>query len=119
MSVTGKVAEYNEGSSSNLTSTQIEQSIKNLGQGQQLPDPVTLGKGGRPIPAAIIDNDGMTTFDPEEDAIDFYESLEGMLVRLRDQRSLVRIGQAAVPTTLRPVSRTISRMSLRQPADWS
>lgn len=83
MSVTGKVAEYNEGSSSNLTSTQIElQSIKNLGQGQQLPDPVTLGKGGRPIPAAIIDNDGMTTFDPEEDAIDFYESLEGMLVRL-------------------------------------
>ncbi|MCI1773900.1 MAG: 5'-nucleotidase C-terminal domain-containing protein [Paenibacillus lautus] len=83
VSVTGKVAEYNEGSSSNLTSTQIElQSIKNLGQGQQLPDPVTLGKGGRPIPAAIIDNDGMTTFDPEEDAIDFYESLEGMLVRL-------------------------------------
>ncbi|WP_411553794.1 5'-nucleotidase C-terminal domain-containing protein [Paenibacillus lautus] len=83
VNVTGKVAEYNEGSSSNLTSTQIElQSIKNLGQGQQLPDPVTLGKGGRPIPAAIIDNDGMTTFDPEEDAIDFYESLEGMLVRL-------------------------------------
>lgn len=83
VSVTGKVAEYNEGSSSNLTSTQIElQSIKNLGQGQQLPDPVTLGKGGRPIPAAIIDNDSMATFDPEEDAIDFYESLEGMLVRL-------------------------------------
>ncbi|WP_194540523.1 5'-nucleotidase C-terminal domain-containing protein [Paenibacillus sp. JZ16] len=83
VSVTGKVAEFNEGSSSNLTSTQIElQSIKNLGQGQQLPDPVTLGKGGRPIPAAIIDNDGMTTFDPDEDAIDFYESLEGMLVRL-------------------------------------
>lgn len=83
VSVTGKVAEYNEGSSSNLTSTQIElQSFKNLGQGQQLPDPVTLGKGGRPIPDAIIDNDGMTTFDPDEDAIDFYESLEGMLVRL-------------------------------------
>ena len=119
MSVTGKVAEYNEGSSSNLTSTQIEpQSIKNLGQGQQLPDPVTLGKGGRPIPAAIIDNDGMTTFDPEEDAIDFYESLEGMLVRLPHQRSLVRIDKRRYPT-LRPVSRTISRMSLRQPADWS
>ncbi|MCM3260929.1 5'-nucleotidase C-terminal domain-containing protein [Paenibacillus lautus] len=83
VSVAGKVAEYNEGSSSNLTSTQIElQSFKNLGQGQQLPDPVTLGKGGRPIPDAIIDNDGMTTFDPDEDAIDFYESLEGMLVRL-------------------------------------
>ncbi|MFB4331308.1 5'-nucleotidase C-terminal domain-containing protein [Paenibacillus sp. CR_12] len=83
VSVAGKVAEYNEGSSSNLTSTQIElQSFKKLDQAQQLPDPVLLGKGGRPIPAAIIDNDGMTTFDPEEDAIDFYESLEGMLVRL-------------------------------------
>ncbi|MHA2855711.1 5'-nucleotidase C-terminal domain-containing protein [Paenibacillus lautus] len=83
VSVAGKVAEYNEGSSSNLTSTQIEmQSFKKLDQAQQLPEPVTLGKGGRPIPAAIIDNDGMTTFDPEEDAIDFYESLEGMLVRL-------------------------------------
>ncbi|EGG34222.1 5'-nucleotidase C-terminal domain-containing protein [Paenibacillus sp. HGF5] len=83
VSVIGKVAEYNEGSSSNLTSTQIEmQSFKKLDQAQQLPEPVTLGKGGRPIPAAIIDNDGMTTFDPDEDAIDFYESLEGMLVRL-------------------------------------
>lgn len=83
VSVTGKVAEFNEGSSSNLTSTQIElQSIKKLDQAQQLPEPVTLGKGGRPIPAAIIDNDSMTTFDPGEDAIDFYESLEGMLVRL-------------------------------------
>lgn len=83
VSVSGKVAEYNEGSSSNLTSTQIElRSFKKLDQAQQLPDPVLLGKGGRPIPAAIIDNDGMTTFDPDEDAIDFYESLEGMLVRL-------------------------------------
>lgn len=83
VSVAGKVAEYNEGSSSNLTSTQIElQSFKKLDQAQQLPDPILLGKGGRPIPAAVIDNDGMTTFDPEEDAIDFYESLEGMLVRL-------------------------------------
>lgn len=83
VSVSGKVAEYNEGSSSNLTSTQIElRSFKKLDQAQQLPDPVLLGKGGRPIPAAIIDNDGMTTFDPNEDAIDFYESLEGMLVRL-------------------------------------
>lgn len=83
VTVTGKVTEYNEGSSSNLTSTQIElQSFKKIGQDQQLPETVTLGKGGRAIPAAIIDNDGLTTFDPEEDAIDFYESLEGMLVRL-------------------------------------
>ncbi|MFF3921603.1 5'-nucleotidase C-terminal domain-containing protein [Paenibacillus lactis] len=83
VSVTGKVAEYNEGSSSNLTSTQIElQSLTVISENQPLPEPVTLGKGGRPIPASIIDNDGFQVFDPEEDAIDFYESLEGMRVRL-------------------------------------
>ncbi|KKO50758.1 5'-nucleotidase C-terminal domain-containing protein [Paenibacillus sp. DMB20] len=83
VTVTGKVAEYNEGSSSNLTSTQIElQSYTKTAEAQKLPEPVTLGKGGRPIPASIIDNDRMATFDPQEDAIDFYESLEGMRVRL-------------------------------------
>jgi len=42
-------------------------------------------------PVAIIDNDttgsvetGPTTFDPAQDGIDFWESLEGMLVRVND-----------------------------------
>lgn len=83
VTVTGKVAEYNEGKPSNLTSTQIElQSYTKIAEKQQLPEPITLGKGGRPIPASIIDNDRLTMFDPDEDAIDFYESLEGMLVKL-------------------------------------
>ncbi|MCM3702164.1 5'-nucleotidase C-terminal domain-containing protein [Paenibacillus macerans] len=83
VSVTGKVAEYNEGSSTNLTTTQIElQSYRTIEEKKPLPEPVTLGKGGRPIPASIIDNDGFQVFDPDEDAIDFYESLEGMRVRL-------------------------------------
>ncbi|ASA24020.1 5'-nucleotidase C-terminal domain-containing protein [Paenibacillus donghaensis] len=84
VSVTGKVSEYNEGSSSNLTSTQITlSSITKLpNTGQKLPEPIVLGKDGRAIPASIIDNDGMKEFQPAEDAIDFYESLEGMLVKL-------------------------------------
>ncbi|MFN9977832.1 MAG: endonuclease/exonuclease/phosphatase, partial [Phycisphaerae bacterium] len=30
----------------------------------------------------IIDNDGLTVFDPTQDGIDFYESLEGMLIEV-------------------------------------
>lgn len=47
---------------------------------QKLPEAVVLGENGVKIPDTIIDNDGFGIFDPAEDAIDFYESLEGMLV---------------------------------------
>ncbi|HDX9577521.1 TPA: chitobiase/beta-hexosaminidase C-terminal domain-containing protein [Bacillus pseudomycoides] len=47
---------------------------------QPLPKAVVLGENGVKIPDTIIDNDGFGIFDPAEDAIDFYESLEGMLV---------------------------------------
>lgn len=45
---------------------------------------VLVGEGGRRPPDSIIDDDGMTVFDPETDGLDFYESLEGMLVTLVD-----------------------------------
>ncbi|WP_234532610.1 chitobiase/beta-hexosaminidase C-terminal domain-containing protein, partial [Paenibacillus pseudetheri] len=82
--VSGGVSEYNEGNASNLTSTQITMtSIKaDPSSSYTVPAPVVLGKGGRVIPSTIIDNDGMANFEPNEDAIDFYESLEGMLVKL-------------------------------------
>lgn len=34
------------------------------------------------IPDQIIDNDAFGLFDPNEDAIDFYESIEGMRVTM-------------------------------------
>jgi uncharacterized protein len=34
------------------------------------------------LPSEVIDNDSFEQFDPEEDAIDFWESLEGMLVEV-------------------------------------
>lgn len=83
VSVSGVVSEYNEGSSSNMTSTQITLStIHTIAKGADLPEPVVLGKGGRVIPSSIIDNDSLAEFQPSEDAMDFYESLEGMLVTL-------------------------------------
>ena len=51
---------------------------------RELPPPVIMGHGGRSIPTPNIDDDGLTIFEPETDAIDFYESLEGMRVRVED-----------------------------------
>ncbi|MCK6256459.1 DUF6359 domain-containing protein [Fictibacillus sp. KIGAM418] len=50
--------------------------------GHALPAPVVLGDKGRHIPTQIIDNDNFGLFDPKEDGIDFYESLEGMRVEV-------------------------------------
>jgi hypothetical protein len=54
-----------------------------LGRGRTLPAPVALGRNGRVAPP-IVDDDGLALFEPESDAIDFYESLEGMRVEVRE-----------------------------------
>jgi uncharacterized protein len=77
----------------NLTITQITSSNPNvqiLSSGNPLPDPVVPGLEGRIPPTENIDDDSETTrdievlndYDPADDAIDFYESLEGMLLRI-------------------------------------
>ncbi len=50
--------------------------------GHALPATGVLGDKGRHIPTQIIDNDNFGLFDPKEDGIDFYESLEGMRVEV-------------------------------------
>lgn len=58
--------------------------------GNPLPAPTILGNGGRIPPNTIIDDDSTgdvnttPTFDPENDGIDFYESVEAMLVQVND-----------------------------------
>lgn len=56
-----------------------------------LPDPIVLGVGGREPPHEVIENDAIgdmnsrktnNQFDIYEDGIDFYESLEGMRVKV-------------------------------------
>jgi len=59
--------------------------VTRTSRGNALPAPVALERD-RVIPKSIVDNDGMTVFDPEEDALDFYESLESMRLELRDAR---------------------------------
>ena len=49
-----------------------------------MPAPVLIGRDGREPPTKIIEDDKFQIFDPESDGIDFYESLEGMLVVIHD-----------------------------------
>ena len=49
----------------------------------ELPEPLIIGEDVLP-PTQNIDNDGLTSFDPEEDGIDFWESLELMRVGVAD-----------------------------------
>jgi len=79
------------GGSGNLSRTQIDEpEIIILSFGNAFPAPTILGEGGRLSPTEIIDDDtdGFISknvhFDPESDGLDFYESLEGMLVQVND-----------------------------------
>ncbi|WLR41375.1 5'-nucleotidase C-terminal domain-containing protein [Bacillus carboniphilus] len=91
VSVSGEVTEYREDGyegAPDLLTTQIKGSKVTVeASGQTLPDPVVIGKDRTP-PGKIIDNDAFANFDPEEDAIDFYESLEGMRIVLEDAVSV-------------------------------
>jgi predicted extracellular nuclease len=94
--VTGSVSEFVPGGTGtgNLSTTQISGSptITVVSSGNALPAPVILGVDRTP-PTQIIDNDQITPYNvrlgeglyqPNEDGIDFYESLEGMRVTIND-----------------------------------
>lgn len=86
VSVDGKVVEwyiegYSEMKTTDLTTTELTNTtIKKLGTAS-IPEPIIIGKDVTP-PSQNIDDDQLTEFEPEEDGIDFYESLEGMLVEV-------------------------------------
>lgn len=81
--VTGVVDEYNGGVATNLTITEITApTISVIGTGTVTA--TVLGASGRAIPTTVIDDDHLTSFDPATDGIDFYESVEGMIVTIHD-----------------------------------
>ncbi|MFF2531723.1 chitobiase/beta-hexosaminidase C-terminal domain-containing protein [Brevibacillus sp. NPDC058079] len=85
VTVSGTVKEYvpSNRAGTDLTQTQIDAiSYAVVKPGQSLPDPLILGKDNYKYPEGIIDNDSLGKFDPDQDGIDFWESLEGMLVQI-------------------------------------
>jgi hypothetical protein len=94
--VTGTVAEYRpSGDAKNLTTTEINASaISVLSSGNPLPAPIIVGAGGRIPPNTIINDDSTGdvetsgAFDPANDGIDFWESLEAMRVQINNARAV-------------------------------
>ncbi|MEM9219797.1 MAG: endonuclease/exonuclease/phosphatase family protein [Cyanobacteria bacterium P01_F01_bin.150] len=86
--VTGTVSEFTPGgvSTGNLSTTQISgnPTITVLSSGNVLPTATIIGTSGRVPPSINIDDDAFATYDPVNDGIDFFESLEGMLVTAED-----------------------------------
>jgi predicted extracellular nuclease len=83
--VSGKVAEFSADPGVGLTTTEIDSPTTTiLSHGNALPDAVLIGVDGRLPPSMVIDDDGLTSYDPVHDGIDFYESLEGMLVTIEN-----------------------------------
>jgi hypothetical protein len=93
VSVNARVQEFRPGgvSNGNLTTTELgSPSVSVLSTGNPLPAATVIGTGGRIPPDSIIDNDSTGNaetsgvFDPNQDGLDFYESLEGMRVQLNN-----------------------------------
>jgi uncharacterized protein len=91
--VAGRVAEFRPGgaTSTNLTTTEIVAPVISvLSSGNPLPTTTVLGAGGRTPPTTVIEDDAARSvetsgvFDPAQDGIDFYESLEAMRVQVNN-----------------------------------
>jgi predicted extracellular nuclease len=82
--VEGQVDEASGGFTNALTVTRIQVAkVTTIAAGQPIA-PTVIGHSGRQPPTEIIDDDGLTAFEPASDGIDFWESLEGMLLRVND-----------------------------------
>ncbi|GGB59871.1 DUF6359 domain-containing protein [Fictibacillus barbaricus] len=92
ISVNGTVKEwvlegYSDKLKTDLAVTEINADygrIASIAEGQELPESLLIGMFGLQQPAQVIDNDDFAEFDPDEDGIDFYESIEGMLVEINN-----------------------------------
>ena len=93
VSVSGTVSEFRPGgaTTANLTTTEIASpTVVVQSSGNLLPTPVVVGTGGRIPPNTVIEDDAGGdvetggVFDPNQDGIDFWESMEGMRVQLNN-----------------------------------
>jgi predicted extracellular nuclease len=93
--VVGYVTEFRPGGSTtaNLTTTQVGIpgfTLTVLPPGDPPPTATVIGAGGRVPPTTVIEDDATGNvetsgvFDPASDGIDFYESMEGMLVQVNN-----------------------------------
>ena len=93
--VKATVSEFRPGGGSGLSNLSITElvspTVTVLSHGNPLPAATVIGLGGRMPPTSVIEDDASDgnvetsgVFDPASDGLDFYESLEGMLVQIND-----------------------------------
>lgn len=97
VSVNGKVSEYaydgySDANTTDLKTTQINVrddaggSVQVLNRDVKLPDPIIINE--ETMATTAIDSDNLSVFNPKVDAIDFWESIEGMLVEVVDVKAV-------------------------------
>ena len=92
--VTGKVSEYaiegySDRQQTDMKMTELDVrygSVDVLQSGVTLPAPITIDASN--LPTEFIDSDNLAVFNPDKDAIDFWESLEGMRVETNNLKSV-------------------------------
>jgi hypothetical protein len=86
VTVAGKVEEFFPGNKEdhNLSVTEIvADQYKINSSGNLIPEPFHIPQDLLDaIPVKVIEDDGFTKYDPVSDGLDFWESLEGMLVKI-------------------------------------
>ena len=90
--VSGRVTEFRPGgtSSTNLSTTEIINPVVTPAGPVTPIVPTVVGQGGRIPPTTVIEDDATGNvetsgvFDPSNDGIDFYESMEAMLLQVND-----------------------------------
>ncbi len=80
--VDGTVDEF--GFAGELATTELVGPTVTPGDPQAPIAPTLVGPGGRVPPTVVIEDDRFSAFQPNTDGIDFYESLEGMLLQVND-----------------------------------
>ena len=86
VTVVGTVSEFTPGGAAtrNLSTSQISLGSFTVNSaGNALPAATMIGTGGRIPPTEVIDDDAFASFDQDDDGIDFYESMEAMLVTVK------------------------------------
>ncbi|MER2260939.1 MAG: DUF6359 domain-containing protein [Psychrobacillus sp.] len=76
---------YSDMKANDLPVTRIRATETTKSGTAELPEPLVIGEDIHP-PTEIIDNDGLTSFDPLEDGIDFWESVELMRLAVPDAK---------------------------------
>lgn len=77
--VTGRVEERAREGQLSVT-TIVASNVTTIRTDAELPEPLLIGPGGRTIPRGGVASEAFSEFAPDEYVLDFWESVEGMLV---------------------------------------